>query len=354
MTNALVPLRIGGVTAANRVFMAPMTRNRATPDGRATGIMADYYAQRSGAGLIVTEGIWPSPVGQGYISTPGLHDAEQVAAWRPVTEAVHAAGSTIFAQIMHTGRVGHHLLTGLTPVAPSPVAAPGVTYTAEGPQDNEIPRELTEDEILRTVEDHVSAARNAIEAGFDGVEIHGANGYLLQQFLSDNANLRTDRWGGSVDNRVRFPVEVVRAAAAAIGAERVALRISPGNTDLGIEESDPAGLYATLLSALSDLPLAYLHMRETGERDLTRKVRAAWPGVFVLNPLYDEAAPHVAVAEVLGEGLADAVALGRPYLANPDLITRLAAKGPYNTADPASFYGGDTNGYTDYPPLTPA
>ncbi|MFJ2374547.1 alkene reductase [Streptomyces sp. NPDC087769] len=354
MTNALEPVKVGTITAANRVFMAPMTRNRATPDGRATDIMVDYYTQRSGAGLIVTEGIQPSLGGQGYISTPGLHNAEQVAAWRAVTDAVHAAGSTIFAQIMHTGRVGHPLLTGLTPVAPSPVAAPGVTYTAEGPKDNGVPRELTEEEILRTIEDHATAARNAVEAGFDGVEIHSANGYLLQQFLSDNVNLRTDRWGGSVDNRVRFPVQVVKAAVSAIGAERVALRISPGNTDLGIVESDPAGLYATLLSALSDLPLAYVHMRETGERDLTRKMRAAWPGMFVLNPLYDEYAPHVVVAEVLGEDIADAVALGRPYLANPDLVTRLRTEGPYNTADPKSFYGGDATGYTDYPTVTPA
>ncbi|WP_171115143.1 alkene reductase [Streptomyces sp. Z423-1] len=354
MTNALEPIKVGDITVANRVFMAPMTRNRATPDGRATDVMVDYYTQRSSAGLIITEGIQPSVVGQGYISTPGLHNSEQVAAWRTVTDAVHAAGSTIFAQIMHAGRVGHPLLTGLAPVAPSPVAAPGVTYTAEGPKDNGVPHELTEEEILRTIEDHATAARNAVEAGFDGVEIHGANGYLLQQFLSDNANLRTDHWGGSVDNRVRFPAEVVKAAAAAIGAERVALRISPGNTDLGIVESDPAGLYSTLLSVLSDLSLAYVHMRETGERDLTRKIRAAWPGTFVLNPLYDEHAPHEAVAEVMEEGIADAVALGRPYLANPDLINRLKTKGPYNTADPNSFYGGDATGYTDYPTVVPA
>ncbi|RPF30437.1 alkene reductase [Streptomyces sp. TLI_185] len=351
MTTAFEPVNIGGVTAANRVFMAPMTRNRATSDGCATGIMVDYYTQRSGAGLIITEGIQPSVVGQGYLSTPGLHTPKQVTAWLPVTNAVHAAGGKIFAQLMHAGRVGHRLLTGLTPVAPSPVAAPGVTYTAQGPQDNAVPHEMTDEEILQTVEDHAYAARNAVEAGFDGVEIHAANGYLLQQFLSDNANVRSDRWGGGIAHHIRFPVEVVKAVAAAVGPERVALRISPGNTDLGIHESDPAGLYTTLLDALSDVPLAYVHMRETGERDLTRQVRAAWSGPFVLNPRYDEAAPHAAVAEVLGQGLADAVALGRPYLANPDLLTRLRTEGPYNTADPARFYGGDVAGYTDYPSL---
>ncbi|GHH87157.1 alkene reductase [Streptomyces sulfonofaciens] len=354
MTNAFEPITIGATTAANRVFMAPMTRNRATLDGVPTELMTEYYTQRAGAGLVITEGIQPSRVGQGYIATPGLHNAEQTAAWRTLTNAVHAAGSTIFAQIMHAGRIGHPLLTGFTPVAPSAVRAPGGTHTAEGRKDNVVPRELTEDEILQTVADHVAAARNALEAGFDGVELHAANGYLLQQFLSDNVNLRTDRWGGSVENRIRFPVEVVKAVAAAVGPERVALRISPGNTDLGIVENDPAELYTALLNALSDLPLAYVHMRETGERDLTLKVRAAWAGPLVLNPLYDEHAPHEALAEVLEGGIADAVALARPYLANPDLIARIRTEGPYNTADPKTFYGGDAQGYTDYPSITSA
>ncbi|MGW2046550.1 alkene reductase [Streptomyces sp. NPDC001858] len=354
MTHAFESVTVGATTAANRVFMAPMTRNRASLDGLATDVMVTYYTQRSGAGLIVTEGIQPSVVGQGYIATPGLHNAEQVASWRPVTDAVHAAGSTIFAQIMHAGRIGHTLLTGHSPAAPSAVKAPGVTYTADGPTENGVPHELTEEEILQTIEDHVTASRNAIEAGFDGVEIHGANGYLLQQFLSDNVNLRDDRWGGSVENRVRFPVEVVKAVAAAIGADRVGLRISPGSTDQDIVENDPAELYAALLDALSDLPLAYVHMRETRDRDLTRKVRAAWSGPFVLNPLYDVDAPHKALAEVFEEGIADAVAFARPYLANPDLVARLKTEGPYNTADPNTFYGGDATGYTDYPSVTSA
>jgi N-ethylmaleimide reductase len=335
--------------------MAPMTRNRATLDGLATDVMVEYYAQRSGAGLIITEGIQPSPVGQGYISTPGLHSAEQVAAWRPVTDAVHSAGSVIFAQIMHAGRIGHPFLTGLTPVAPSAVRAPGHCVTTEGPVDNIAPRELTEEEILQTIEDHVTAALNAIEAGFDGVEIHGANGYLVQQFLSDNVNLRTDRWGGTVENRVRFPVEVVKAVAAAIGADRVGLRISPGNNDLDIVENDPAELYTTLLNALSDLPLAYVHMRETkDDRDLTRKMRAAWSGSFLLNPVYDVGEPHKALAEVLEEGIADAVVFARPFLANPDLTARIKTEGPYNAAAPSSFYGGGAEGYTDYPTVTSA
>jgi len=354
VTNAYEPITVGATTAANRVFMAPMTRSRATLDGLVTELTVEYYRQRAGAGLIVTEGIQPSVVGQGYFATPGLHSAEQVASWRPVTDTVHAAGGKIFAQLMHTGRIGHPLLTGLTPVAPSAVQAPGVTYTAEGPKENGVPRELTEEEILQTIDDHVSAAQNALEAGFDGVELHAANGYLLQQFLSDNINLRTDRWGGSVENRVRFVVEVVKAVAAAVGADRVGLRISPANTDLDIIENNPVELYTTLLNALSDLPLAYVHMRETTDRDLTRKVRSAWSGPFILNPLYEETAPHKALTEVFEEGIADAVVFARPYLANPDLIARIKTEGPYNTADPASFFGGGAEGYTDYPSVTSA
>ncbi|WP_256105451.1 alkene reductase [Streptomyces sp. ODS05-4] len=354
MPTAFEPLIIGATSAANRLFMAPMTRNRATPDGGLpTALMARYYAQRAGAGLIVSEGIWPSPVGQGYIATPGLHDPGQTAAWRTVTDAVHAAGGKIFAQLMHAGRIGHVNLTGLTPVAPSAVRAPGVTYTAGGAEENGVPRPLDEAEILGTVVDHAEAARRAVEAGFDGVEIHAANGYLLHQFLSENVNLRTDRWGGSVDHRIRLTVEVVRAAAEAIGADRVALRISPGNTDQDIVESDPEELYAALLTELSDLPLAYVHTRETTGRELTRKIRAAWAGPLVLNPAYDEGRPpHEVVDEILAEGVADAVALARPFLAHPDLPARLADQGPYNTADPATFYTGGATGYIDYPTQT--
>ncbi|MFG2300978.1 alkene reductase [Actinacidiphila glaucinigra] len=354
MTAPFEPITLGDTRVPHRIFMSPMTRNRATVEGGlATQSMVDYYVQRAGAAaLIITEGTQPSRVGQGYLATPGLHSDEQVAAWRTLTDAVHAAGGTIFAQIMHSGRIGHRDLTGLVPVAPSAVRAPGVTYTAEGPKEHDVPRELTEEEILGTIADHVSAARNAVAAGFDGVELHSASGYLLHQFLSDSVNLRTDRWGGSTENRIRFVVETVRAVADAIGAQRVGLRISPGTTDQGIVENDPVELYTALLTALSDLPLAYVHTREQAGRDLTRKLRAAWPGTLVLNPQYDdERPPHEAVDDVFAEGIADAVTLGRAFLANPDLVTRIKAQGPYNTPDPASYYGGDERGYTDYPAL---
>lgn len=228
MTTVFDPIDLG-TQLSNRIALAPMTRSRAGEGGTATDLVVEYYTQRASAGLIITEGIQPSVVGQGYPSTPGLHSAEQVTSWRKVTDAVHAAGGRIFAQIMHAGRIGHPVLLpdGLTPVAPSPVAAPGQVYTHVGPKDFVEPHELTDAEIRETVRDFATASRNAIEAGFDGVELHGANGYLIQQFLAPNTNLRTDGWGGSDEARIRFAVEVVKAVVAEIGSERTALRISP-------------------------------------------------------------------------------------------------------------------------------
>ncbi|MER6158067.1 alkene reductase [Streptomyces sp. NPDC001868] len=353
MTTAYDPIDLSGTRLANRIVMSPMTRSRAAEGGRPTALTAEYYAQRASAGLIVTEGIQPSHVGQGYPNTPGLHHEDQVAAWRQVTDAVHAAGGTIFAQLMHTGRIGHPVLLpeGLHPVGVSAVAAQGQVYTHEGPKDFVTPRELTHDEILGTVQDFAAAARGAIEAGFDGVELHGANGYLIHQFLAPGSNLRTDDWGGSDENRVRFAVETVKAVAEAIGAHRTALRVSPGNPFNDISEPDPEPTYTALVQALEPLGLAYLHIGEApGQRELTQRLRKLFSGALVLNPATDGPTGPDDLA-LVEDGTADLVAFGQLFLANPDLPARLKAGGPYNEPDPATFYGGDAKGYTDYPAL---
>lgn len=316
-----------------------------------TPAMATYYAQRASAGLIVTEDVQPSVVGQGYPDTPGLHTTEQVAGWRQVTDAVHEQGGVIFAQLMHTGRIGHPglLPAGLNPVAPSAVAAR--VYTHQGPQDFVTPKELTEAEITATIADFVTAARNAVEAGFDGVEVHGANDYLIHQFLSDNANQRTDGWSGSTEGRIRFGVEVATAVADAIGAERIGFRIAPGNPFNDVTKTSPSEVYTALLGRLAPLGLAYVHMVEGPARDLTRHLRQAWPGTFILNPVTHPDTSGPADLALVDEGLADLIAFGAMFVANPDLPRRLAAGGPYNTPDQAAFYGGDERGYTDYPTL---
>ncbi|MFH8387406.1 alkene reductase [Kitasatospora sp. NPDC018058] len=355
MTTAFDPIVLGGKRLASRVAMAPMTRSRAFgPGAEPTELTAAYYAQRASAGLIVTEGIQPSPVGQGYPDTPGLHTPGQVAAWRTVTDAVHREGGVIFAQLMHTGRIGHPSLlpASLVPVGPSAVAAKGQVFTHEGPKDFVTPKELSEAEIRQTIADFAAAARGAIEAGFDGVEIHGANGYLLHQFLSTNANRRTDAWGGTVEGRIRFAVEVVTAVAEVIGSHRVGLRISPGNPFNDIAEDNPAEVYEALLERLAGLDLAYLHLLEGPDRDLTARLRRAWPGTFVLNPFTHPAATGPEALKLIEDSTADIVAFGALFLANPDLPARLAAGGPFNTPDPSTFYGGDHRGYTDYPTLT--
>ncbi|MGK5638839.1 alkene reductase [Streptomyces sp. URMC 126] len=355
MTSAFDPFELGGKRLANRIAMAPMTRSRAFgPGATPTPSTATYYAQRAGAGLIVTEGVQPSVVGQGYPDTPGLHSDEQVAAWRTVTDAVHREGGTIFAQLMHTGRVGHPSLLpdGMVPVAPSAVTPKGQVFTHEGPQDFVTPKELTEAEIHATIADFVSAARNAIAAGFDGVEVHGANGYLVHQFLAPNANRRTDGWGGSVEGRVRFAVEVVTAVTEAVGAERVGLRISPGNPYNDIAEDDLEETYGTLLERLAPLGLAYLHLMEGPDRDLTLRLRKDWPGAFVLNPFTHPASTGPEALALVEDGTADMISFGALFLANPDLPRRLEVGGPFNTPDPATFYGGGDKGYTDYPTLS--
>lgn len=354
MTTAFDSLDLAGTPLANRIALAPMTRSRAGEGGVPTELMAEYYAQRASAGLLITEGVQPSVVGQGYPSTPGLHSDEQIAGWRRVTDAVHDKGGRIFAQIMHTGRIGHPVLLpdGLTPVGASAVAATGQVFTHVGPKDFVTPRELTDPEIRATISDFAAAARAAVDAGFDGVELHGANGYLIHQFLAPNSNQRTDEWGGSVEGRIRFALETVRAVAAEIGAARTAIRLSPGNRYNDIDESAPEATYSALVQAIEPLGLAYLHLVEgaADDRALTESLRKQFNGTLVLNPATEGPTGPDALA-LIEEGVADIVSYGVLFLANPDLPERLRAGGPFNAADAATFYGGDHRGYTDYPAL---
>ncbi|MFI7417837.1 alkene reductase [Nonomuraea sp. NPDC049684] len=352
MSIAFDPIAVGGTKLANRVVMAPMTRSRAR-GGLVTSLTAQYYAQRASAGLIVTEGVQPSVIGQGYPFTPGLHSAAQVAAWREVTGAVHAAGGKIFAQLLHTGRIGHPMLLpeGAVPVAPSPVAARGRLFTPDGVKEFVTPRELTEPEIEQTVADFADAARNAVEAGFDGVEVHGANGYLIHQFLAPGSNRRADGWGGSAAGHARFAVAVVSAVAGAIGGDRTALRISPGMPNNDMHEPRPLPVYEELLGRTSGLGLAYLHVMEAADRELTRALRRLFPGPLVLNPHTGDRPTGPEDLALIEDGTADLIAFGRLFLANPDLPRRLATGAPLNAPDPATFYGGDAAGYTDYPAL---
>ncbi|MBB5083533.1 alkene reductase [Nonomuraea endophytica] len=355
MNELFEPVTVGRLELPNRLFMSPMTRSRAAEGAVPTELAVEYYAQRAAAGLIISEGTQPSVIGQGYIDTPGLHSEEQIAGWRKVTDAVHARGGRMFAQLMHSGRVGHPWLypDGALPHGPSAIPSGERLYTPEGMLEHPAPKEMTLADIAATVDDFVAAARNALAAGFDGVELHGANGYLIHQFLCGSANARTDAYGGSVDNRIRLATEVAQAVGDAVGPERVGFRVSPRNPSNGISERDPDELYPALARALSRYGLAYLHIMEW-DRELTRVIRAAWPGTLILNPKAEPGAPSGTpeqAAAVLREGLADAVTLGSYWLANPDLPARIRAGGPYNVADPATFYGGDHRGYTDYPAL---
>lgn len=352
MPNLFDPVLLGALALANRVVMAPMTRSRADAAGVPTDCMVDYYAQRASAGLIVSEGIQPSEEGQGYCRTPGLHNAAQVAAWRRVTDAVHAGGGRIVAQLMHCGRIGshHNKAAGARTVAPSPIQAPGRIFTdAAGMVAHDMPEALTVAGIAAVVDAFATAARLALEAGFDGVELHAASGYLPMQFLSTGTNQRDDAYGGSVGNRVRFVVEVMDAMASAIGADRVGIRICPGNPFNGISDADPAETYATLLAALATRGFAYLHLVDLRQPDLDVRAlaRTHWRGPLILNESIDYRQAEALVAG----GAADAVAFGRPFIANPDLVARLRAGAPLAAFDPARLYTPGPEGYSDYPAL---
>ncbi len=357
MTSPLFsPYTLGRVQLPNRLVMAPMTRNRAGADGIPTDSMTTYYAQRAGAGLIVTEGTQPTAAGQGYPNTPGIHTAEQAAAWRRVTDAVHEQGGRIYLQLMHAGRISHPSLQpdGGLPVAPSAVRPAGQVFTTEGLQDFVEPRALTTDEVEAVVSEFAAAATLAVEqGGFDGVEVHGANGYLPHQFLAEGTNQRTDRYGGSAENRARFLVEATTAVAEAVGAERVGVRLSPANSFNDIVEHETEDVYAAVVAGLQPLELAYLHVVE-GPPGVTEQIRAAWSGTLIVNPAFSLATTPDNLDALLADGRADLAAVGRAFIANPDLVARLEVGADLNAADEKSFYGGTDAGYIDYPVLDQA
>ena len=354
MNRSFTPVRVGRYTLPNRLVMAPMTRSRAKFDGTPGELAAEYYSQRASVGLIVTEGTQPSDDGQGYLTTPGIYTSAHIAGWKKVTAAVHDKGGRIFIQIMHAGRMSH---PDNTPhhrqaVAPSAIAPGTPMFTATGMQDIPAPRALTTEEVRQTVADFRLAARSAIEAGADGVEIHGANGYLVQQFLAPSANTRTDQYGGSIANRARFAIEVASAIAEEIGADRTAIRLSPGMTMWGIDEgAEGQALHRYLVAELERLGLAYLHIMHTGDEQLLGDIRARWKSSLILNR---PGRPRDQIGADIASGLADQEAYGQMVLANPDFVARLKTAAPMNTADRVSFFGGAAQGYTDYPALEPA
>ena len=358
-TSLFEPTHLGPLSLRNRMVMSPMTRNRATAMNIPTALMVEYYSQRASAGLIITEGTSPSPNGVGYPRIPGLWSQEQVEGWKPITAAVHAKGGRIFVQLMHTGRVGHplNLPPGAELLAPSAVAADGQMNTdSQGLQSHPAPHAMTDAEVRHAIQEHVEAAKNAIAAGFDGVELHGANGYLLEQFLSPQTNQRTDAWGGSVEKRLTFVLEVTRAVAAAIGGERVGIRLSPYGVNAGMKpypEIDET--YTALVPRLATTGIQYVHLVDHSAmgalkvpEEIKRALRAAWPRTFILAGGHDRASAEAA----LHEGHADLVAFGRPFLANPDLVARLQRGLALNAPDFATFYTPGPKGYTDYPAAT--
>ncbi len=334
--------------------MAPMTRGRADDmTGVPHPLTAEYYAQRASAGLIVSEGVWVDRTGKSGPGIPGLVTEQQVEAWRAVTDAVHGKGGRIFAQLWHAGRVSHPGVMGRTPVAPSAVRQAGRIFVADEWLDTVEPRALGEDEIGEVVQHFATAARQAVDAGFDGVELHGANGYLIQEFLARNTNLRQDRYGGSVAARLRFPLEVVAAVADRIGAARVALRISPGNPENDIVEDDWQEVYSRLLAELRRYELAYLHVIDTPEAEALAHLRPLWPGTLIANLRSEEPTSREEGESLIESGLADVVAFGRLFIANPDLPARFALGAPLAAADHDVFYGARLDGYTDFPAFDP-
>ncbi len=361
MTTLFDPIQIGDIALANRVVMAPLTRNRA-PRQLPNDLMRQYYTQRASAGLIVTEATQVSAQGQGYLDTPGIYTPEQVAGWRKITDAVHAAGGKIVVQLWHVGRISHTSLQpgGAAPVSSTARPAIGKTFTADGFVDCSTPRALRTDEMPGVVASYRQAARNAIDAGFDGVEVHGANGYLLEQFLRDSINDRTDAYGGSIENRARLLLEVMTAVVAEIGGGRTGLRLSPITpVNDAAQDSDAAALYGYVVQQLAPLKLAFLHLIEGqtgGARDLSDKgvapfdyaaLRASYAGPWMVNNGYSRAMALDAVAS----GAADLVAIGKPFISNPDLVRRLREDAPLAKWVQATLYGGGAAGYTDYPTL---
>ncbi|GAB3954791.1 alkene reductase [Spirosoma harenae] len=354
---------LGALTLANHIVMAPMTRSRALGN-IPNDMMAEYYAQRATAGLIITEGTSPSPNGLGYARIPGIYSAEQIEGWQKVTSAIHEKGSKVFVQLMHTGRIAHsaNLPTGAEIVAPSSVAAAGNIWTdSDGMQDHVAPREMTKTDIETSIQEFVQAAKNAIAAGFDGIELHGANGYLIEQFLSARSNQRTDEYGGPVENRARFVLEIVTGAIAAIGADKIGIRLSPFGVagDLAPHAEDTHDLYVYLTSQLNQLGIAYLHLVDHSglgappvPAATVEAVREHFKGTLILCGSYN---PERAEADLVS-GKANLIAFGRPFIANPDLVERFETGAELAQLDPALLYApgpkGFEQGYIDYPALT--
>lgn len=351
------PLSLGSLTLPNRVLMAPLTRNRAHPDGTPWAEAGTYYAQRASAGLIVSEATQISAMGKGYLNTPGIHSDAQVAGWKAITDRVHAAGGRIFCQLWHVGRISHVSLLpeGRQPVSASAVRAEAQTFTADGFQPTSEPEALTLEGIAALLDDYRHAAACAKAAGFDGVEVHGANGYLLDQFLQDHANRRTDAYGGPVENRIRLLGEVIDAVAEVWDRDRIGVRLSPLGQFNDMGDSDPEALFGAAYDLIAGKGIGYLHVVEEfpgGDTDaegraILERLRGRWTGVYIANGGYGADAAAAAVAG----GHAHAVAFGRPFLANPDLPERYRTGAALNEADQSTFYGGDARGYTDYPAL---
>jgi 2,4-dienoyl-CoA reductase-like NADH-dependent reductase (Old Yellow Enzyme family) len=351
------PIALGDIHAPNRILMAPLTRGRSTRDHVPTAIMADYYAQRASAGLLITEGTGISREGLGWPYAPGLWTDEQVGAWKPITDAVHAAGGRIVTQLWHMGRVVHSdFLNGAAPLSSSATTAPGQAHTYDGKKDYGVARAATRDDIARVLDDYSRSARNAKAAGFDGVQLHAANGYLIDQFLRDGANRRDDEYGGSPENRIRLLGEVVDRLIAEVGAGRTSVRFSPNGDTQGVIDSNPESVFVPAAKLLSDKGIGFLELREPGpggtfgsttQPRVSPAIRTVFAGPLVLNQDYRGSN---AQAE-LDAGVADAIAFGRPFLANPDLPRRLELDAPLNPDDMATWYSRGTEGYTDYPTL---
>jgi len=351
------PLKLGAIELPNRIFMAPLTRARAGREGVPNELMARYYAQRASAGLLISEATGISREGLGWPDAPGLWNREQVDGWRIVTDAVHREGGRIVAQLWHMGRVVHSDLGGGQPVSSSATTAPDFAHTYEGKKPYEQARALTQDDIDRILGDYARAARNAIDAGFDGVQIHGANGYLVDQFLRDSANFRDDDYGGSIANRLRFARLVLEAVGAEIGMDRVGIRLSPNILVQGIEDSDPIALYTELAKLLEELKVPWIELREPYKPTASGSIPTApvspamrphYSGRIVINSDYDWTDARHRIAN----GTADAVSIGRLFIANPDLVQRIATDAPLNVGDSRTFYAGGPEGYIDYPFMT--
>jgi N-ethylmaleimide reductase len=358
-TKLFEPYKLGPITLPNRLVMAPLTRNRAVEGMVPSPMAVEYYAQRASAGLLITEASQVSQQGQGYQDTPGIYSKEQVAGWRKVTDRVHERGGRIFIQLWHVGRVSHTSLqpNGGAPVAPSAIRAKGKTFVGGTFTDISEPRQLALAEIPGIIESFKRGAANAVQAGFDGVEIHGANGYLLDQFAKDGSNKRTDAYGGSIENRARLMLEVSKAVAAEAGPNRTGIRISPVTPANDVSDSNPQPLFDHIVDQLNALKLTYIHVIEGatgGPRDIAPfdygSLRKRFKGAYVANNGYDFELAN----KVLAANAADLIAFGKPFISNPDLVERLRRGAPLNAPDKATFYGGGAKGYTDYPALDEA